>query len=113
GGVWSNYYHAIFEILSCLSIYHNLELRCPVVIPAPALEFHSAALHACGIDRESCVTASETGGAIISRAYCPEPSGGGASRRWWLRIAESFGPPTAPGETVAYLSREHAAARPL
>jgi tetratricopeptide (TPR) repeat protein len=114
GTLWRNYYHAIVDILSALSIYHALDLACPVVVPHPGRSLHYEAIRASGVDVDRIVTAGQVAGFLVGRAYCPQPAGGQLGRTWWKSVAHRLTEGVRTGRaSVLYLSRGQSASRQL
>jgi tetratricopeptide (TPR) repeat protein len=110
---WPNYFHALNDVLSCLAIYRWLGLTCPIVVPGALRPIHDQILEATGFrDVKQIRTNSEMAGIGISRAYCPQFTGGQLAIEWWRDVARRLTDHAdMQQDRILYISREQATGR--
>jgi tetratricopeptide (TPR) repeat protein len=115
GGGWLNYYHAIADIFSSLSVYKRLGLSCPIITPGPMSRFHWDLLHFSGISEDiPLLSADQIRDRTIRQIICPEVASGQLLRDWCAAIADhSRVQGDQEGPRILYISRGHAPGRLL
>jgi tetratricopeptide (TPR) repeat protein len=116
GSGWLNYYHAVVDIFSALSVYTSLGLSCPIVTPGPMGRLHWDLLQFSGIPEETQLfSADQIRDHTIDQLICPEQASGQLVRDWCAHVAARVPPlqRDTPAPSILYISRRHAPIRSL
>jgi len=113
---WTNYFHAVVDVLSTLAIYQRLGLSCPIVVPGDIDSIHAEIIRASGIPENTPVlTASDVRGRLIRLAVCPDHVSAQLLRAWSATLVRRVvgDSPDEAGTEILYISRGKSPNRPL
>jgi capsular polysaccharide biosynthesis protein len=113
---WTNYFHAVVDVLSTLAIYKRLGLSCPIVVPGEIEAIHAEIIRASGIPEDTPVlTASDVRGRHLGLAVCPGHVSAQLLRAWSATVVRRTVGDSEDevGDEIVYISRAKSPHRPL